>query len=518
MLDVLFVDFPDDFNHPSSTWSLGFRYMMSSLRRNGFSAKLVHPPAHNSYQALIAEILQRDSAIVGFTTYDVKLAALLDFIRELRKAGSQSHITVGGLCASAIPGLILDNIAEVDSVVVGEGEQTIVDLALRLIRGEGGDTIPGVWMRSPSGVARGESRALHRDLDALPFPAFDGIAGRVKGPDNYKSNGCVPVLGSRGCYGRCTFCCIQKFYRSCSGAVWRGRRPSAVVDEIRTVTKLSGARKVTFVDENFMGPGAAGRHHAVEIANEMARANLKIRFNFGCRPNDIDRETIAILKSSGLAAVTLGVESMGEETLVLFNKRTTPQINYHALNVLEDLKIPTEITFIFFHPLTTLDEVQTNLAFVDYVRRSRFAFFNNCQPFSEFIPFFGTDLTHRLSMMNLAVRTLSDYSIQYQDPRVALIAHEVKSMPVTHISRLIHQLAAGKTRLSREIRNKLTNYYLHLNMVKLPALVSELCNSLKHGVSPKSVKVGATLEMFAQERRNIGSLVTAFDAVAARVQ
>src|SRR6516225_5826289 len=111
-MDVLFIDVPDDFNNASSTWSLGFRYMMSSLRRNGFTAALAHPPTRNSRQVLIDEILQTQSAIVGFTTYDVKLAALLEFIRDLRRNGLRSHITLGGLCASAIPGLILDEVPE----------------------------------------------------------------------------------------------------------------------------------------------------------------------------------------------------------------------------------------------------------------------------------------------------------------------------------------------------------------------------------------------------------------------
>jgi radical SAM superfamily enzyme YgiQ (UPF0313 family) len=518
MPDVLFIDFPDDFNNASGTWSLGYRYMISSLRQNGFSAALLHPPAHNSRQALIDQILQVNSAIVGFTTYDVKLAALLEFIRDLRRAGSHSHITLGGLCASAIPGLILDEVPEVDSVVVGEGEQTIVDLARRVTRCEGGDTLPGVWMRTANGVTRGRPRPLHNDLDELPIPALDGIASRSKGYNDYKSNGCVPVLASRGCYGRCTFCCIQQFYRACPGAVWRGRRPAAVIDEISTVTKLSRARKVTFVDENFMGPGAAGRRHAVQIAKELACKDLNIRFNFGCRPNDIEHETIAALKKSGLAAVTLGIESMGNEALVLFNKRTTPEINYHALGILEELKIPTEITFIFFHPLTTLDEIGANLAFIDYVKHSQFAYFNKYQPFSEFVPFFETELTHRLSLMNLAVRTLSEHSIQYQDPRVALIARQVLNTPANHISRLIRQLELGTTNASRALRARLQAYYLHLNMVRLPALASELCKLLKHGNSPKSARVQGVLDLFAEERRTIDSLVTAFDAVASRVQ
>jgi len=232
---------------------------------------------------------------------------------------------------------------------------------------------------------------------------------------------------------------------------------------------LSGARKVTFVDENFMGPGALGRQHAVQIANELASKGPNIRFNFGCRPNDIDRETIIALKRSGLAAVTLGIESMGNETLVLFNKRTTPEVNYRALSVLEELKIPTEITFIFFHPLTTLDEVDANLNFVDYVRRSRFAYFNKYQPFSEFVPFFGTELTQRLSLMNLAVRTLSEHSIQYQDPRVALIARQILNTPANHVARLIRQLESRRTKASRLLRSRLLAYSLLSKLAEDPA-------------------------------------------------
>ena len=104
--DVLFVDFPQSFVFPEPNWCLGFRYMISTLREQGFSAELLHPPTiprQPVRQRLIADILAAQASIVGFTTYDQSLSALLAFIKELRRAGLRSHVTLGGLCASAIP-------------------------------------------------------------------------------------------------------------------------------------------------------------------------------------------------------------------------------------------------------------------------------------------------------------------------------------------------------------------------------------------------------------------------------
>jgi radical SAM superfamily enzyme YgiQ (UPF0313 family) len=172
-----------------------------------------------------------------------------------------------------------------------------------------------------------------------------------------------------------------------------------------------GFERVTFVDENFIGPGRVGRRHATDLAAELRRRSRDVRFNFGCRPNDVDLEVMADLQRSGLAGVSIGVESMAGPTLDLFNKKTTPEVNEAAVGILERLGLPTEITFIFFHPLSTLAELRENASFVERVRRSPTAYFNNGEPFTEFIPFFGTPMTELLIDRGLARRDLDGYSV-----------------------------------------------------------------------------------------------------------
>lgn len=509
-MDVLFVDFPSDLSLPESNWCLGFRYLVSMLRENGFSSGILHPRRKGDgslKSRLIEDIIQANPKIVGFTTYDINIKLLLLFINDLRKAGLRCHITLGGMCASAIPELILQNYTTVDSIVFGEGEHSIVDLARFVIRKEIQPPIPGVCLRIDNDIVRGKARPLIEDLDALPEPALDDILDPQDNSPLYYVNGRPPVLTSKGCYGRCTFCSIQKFYRSCPGKVWRGRSAASVVDEISNLCRVTGLNDVTFVDENFMGPGKLGKERAIAIAREIKQRHLPIRFNFGCRPNDVDLDTFKVLKDAGLTATTLGIESMSPDTLKLFNKLTTPQINYHAVQVLESLKLRTEITFIFFQPLSTIAEIKDNIQFIEFVRNSKYAYFNNNQPFTEFIPFWGTELTDYYENQGLVKRDLDGFSVKYKDPLADFIAGSIRNIPIDYLSRLRCHLPTEGTARLMEIRNSLGEYEIYLKMVKLPELIFELCELFEQGESIPGSKVNKVVDELDREKENLFSLI-----------
>jgi radical SAM superfamily enzyme YgiQ (UPF0313 family) len=512
-VDVLFVDLPADEHFPQSDWCLGFRYMISSLREAGFSAEILYPDAvyDGTVRARLAdEIIARRAAIVGFTSYDAYLSSLIEFIGELRLAGLRSHVVVGGMCASAIAPVLLGEVAGLDSVVVGEGEQSIVELAECVIRRPGSAPPPGVWMRRGADVATGGVRSFVTDLDRFPQPAIDDLLHPAANSPVHHVNGCAPVVASRGCYGKCTFCSVQQFYRSCPGRLWRGREPAAIADDVDVAIGL-GFDRITFVDENFMGPGRAGRRHATELAAELRRRAIDVRFNFGCRPNDVDPGVMADLQRSGLAGVSMGVESMAAPTLEMFNKKTTPEVNANALQVLEHLGLPTEITFIFFHPLSTLNELRQNAAFVERVQRSPTAYFNNGEPFTEFIPFFGTPLTDLLVEQGLARRDLHGYDVFYADERVGSIAARITGFPADLVGRLRYALPTGSERLDA-IQRSLAGYQEHVNMTFLPAMLVELCDAFAQpgaGASADVARIDATL---ATERDRIHRLIDAFAA------
>lgn len=514
-MDVVFVHVPADLRFPVNDWCLGYRYLVAALRDAGFSAGIVYPrragraPGRSVADTLVADVLAAHPAVVGLTTYDPQLSATLAFVRRLRQAGLRAHVTLGGMCASAIPAAILDACRDIDSVVVGEGEQAIVELTEFIFRG-GGSVPAGVWARNDRDVVVGIPRPFMVSLEDLPTPSLDDLC--TLGADSPLHNvaGCAPVIASRGCYGRCTFCCVQRFYRATPGRPWRGCSPARVADEVATVTRLTRFERVTFVDENFMGPGRSGRRHAIEVAEQIRDRAPGIQFNFACRPNDVDRETFRILKRAGLAGVTLGIESMWPDTLNLFGKHTTPAINQSALNVLGELMLNVEITFIFFQPFSTLDEIRTNLAFVEQVARSPRVYFSNGHPFTSFIPLAGTGLTSRFAKLGLVHQELAGGTADYVDPRAALVARHLLAVPIDDLLQLALALPQGGSERLIEIQRTLRDHHWYLAMRRLPDLAAELCDAIEANGPSRQSEVDAVTAAIDAETARIRRLIEQF--------
>lgn len=205
---------------------------------------------------------------------------------------------------------------------------------------------------------RGSTRAGPRVvLPGIPVPGRRAPGRRLLGPGSCirpSSPMARPVTG----------CGIERFCRSTPHArpwlAWSSRR---IADSLDAVTRATGVRKITFVDENAVGPGRPGRAHAVQAAEELIRRGRPVSFNFACRSDDVDPATFRALRDAGLSGVTLGIEAMSQPTLDLFGRNTTPWANAWVLDVLADPHLDTEITYILFHPLATLHEIRDSVAF-----------------------------------------------------------------------------------------------------------------------------------------------------------
>lgn len=532
MTDVALVHLPASWRLPVPEWCLGHRYLAGSLREAGYDAEIRYPPFvldGTAASRLVDDLLDRAPPLVAFTTYDAQLPNLYAFVGELRRRGLPSHITVGGLSATAAASDVLARCPGIDSVVVGEGERTIVDLADHAVRGGGGR---GVGGRGPfggaggrdvgewpvagtvvrdadgCGLSRGEPRPFVGDLAALPRPVWDDLSRGENRRAVTMANHCAPVIGSRGCYGRCTFCCIERFYRSVPGTrPWRPSPASRVADDVTAVLAATGARQITFVDENFIGPGRTGRRHAVDVAAELRRRRLHVAFNIACRADDVEPETFRALQDAGLNAVTLGIESMSAGTLELFGKRISPQGNRAALQTLDDLGLQTEITFIFFHPLTTLDEIRDNVEFVAEVARRPQARFSGGQPFTSFIPLAGTALTTRLQRLDQVRGHPGHFAVRYADPRVALLERHLAAVPTGELLALQWSLPVGVSERVDELRARLGSRHATLTLARLPELLADACDAFDAGAREADDAVRRVIAAIDDETQAVGELL-----------
>jgi radical SAM superfamily enzyme YgiQ (UPF0313 family) len=434
--DVVFVDLPcttyELGRRFKSAWSfkqvlqphelhLGFRYMVAALTEAGLQAEIVFPSADHprSRSELVEDVVRLRPRLVGLTTYEGSLEETLDFAAQVKAAMAGVVICLGGhLATFSWAEVLRDFPTLVDLVVLGEGEQTIVEVAGALRAAPSGTRPTGVAGTAWSDAGRpvlGPPRPPLADLDVLPFPVV--LSGSL--PDEEAP---LFVATSRGCYARCTFCRSSLLTER-----WRPRRPSAVVDELERA-HANGVRTFELVDDNFLGPGRRGRKRASAIAGEILRRGLDLRFHASCRVNDVDEDTMRLLQRAGLFSVSVGVESGVPRQLETYNKRVTVRQSEQKLRLLDRLGIPTLAYVIFFDPYMTLDEVTTNVAFLrrvatlDHVRFEEIIF-------RRLIPISGTPLFDRIRDDGLLTGNyLTGHAFTFEDERVGQLSEFMETV------------------------------------------------------------------------------------------
>jgi radical SAM superfamily enzyme YgiQ (UPF0313 family) len=205
-------------------------------------------------------------------------------------------------------------------------------------------------------------RALIHNLDELPFPARDQLAGTVARGGHPEE---IYLTGSRGCPYRCSFCDIKTFYQKGTGPGWRGRSPENLGAELTALAERYGVTPTyVFVDDQFVGPGPAGKRRCVAFAEVLKKAKLGVSFEITCRADAVDSDVLTALKEAGLSGVYLGLDSGSESVLRRYQKDLTIETNLRAAQLVRDLDIPLDFGFIMFDPWTEPDELDASLEFL----------------------------------------------------------------------------------------------------------------------------------------------------------
>jgi anaerobic magnesium-protoporphyrin IX monomethyl ester cyclase len=214
--------------------------------------------------------------------------------------------------------------------------------------------------RGPTGILVGPPRQLP-DLDRLPFPDRRGRPAAVLGVPY------APIVGSRGCYGDCAFCCIHAFSRHAEGPRYRRRSPENIVREMAQEYRRRGVRIFVFHDDNFFVPSLGSNlRRCRQLADGLRREGLSdIGLVVKCRPNDVEPELLALLKELGLIRVYVGIETNSQEGLTSLNRRVPPADNRRALRALAALDIYHSFNILIFDPEATLEGVEANLALLE---------------------------------------------------------------------------------------------------------------------------------------------------------
>ncbi len=374
---VILIGFLDQGN-------LGIGYLSATLRRAGYSVQVldVEQPA----EQILAYVSQCEPIVVGFSLiFQFYLPKYAHLITLLRENGVNCHFTMGGHFPTLSSTETLKAIPELDSVVRYEGEQTLLELAACLDRGDEWRHLEGIAHREGTNA----SRHLAEDLDLLPYP------DRNFEPESILGRKAMPILASRGCARTCSFCSIHTFYRSAPGKVVRTRKPSEVVKEMSVLHRERDIRIFLFQDDDFPLFGPVWKKWTREFLAELHKARLpgRVIWKINCRADAVDEELFAEMKAAGLYLVYMGLESGTEEGLQTLNKKITVEQNIRAVETLKRLGIMYEFGFMMFDPSTSFESVEENLNFLEAITGDGSA----AAVFCRMLPYDGTPIKDELA-------------------------------------------------------------------------------------------------------------------------
>ena len=345
---------------PDFEENLSIRYLASSLQANGHEPLLA---VFNSGDDVAAVTEQAGEAeIVGLSIcFQSRAQEFLILARRIKQQYPGKLIVAGGHYASCAAGDLLDHHPELDIIVIHEGEQALAEIVAAAANLKDGlPNITGIAYREDDHVRFTPKRRTLDDLDTLPFPERNGRIHTIAGvPTSF-------LMGSRGCYENCAYCCIVTLHHLAPGKRFRQRKAELIADEMAELYRKRGTRQFVFHDDNFLVPSVPANQARIEAFDKAfkSRGMDDIALLVKCRPADANRDVLSRLKDMGLVRVFMGIESATEMGLLTLERHQTVEQSIRALDICRELDISAQFTIMTFNPDANLTTLRTDLAFM----------------------------------------------------------------------------------------------------------------------------------------------------------
>ncbi len=359
---------------PEIEENLSLRYLAGALEREGIRCELFAFNVESDFPRVLESIISapRPPLAVGLSlAFQWRAADFLALAVALRERGFEGHVTAGGHFATFACEPMLRDFPELDSVCRQEAEEVVVSLARALLADEPLHEVHGLALRTGEGVHL-TPPAPRPELASIPLPDRRGEPARVLG------HGVAPLVGSRGCYARCSYCCIAAWHEQAApGRRYRLRDVAEVVDEMVSMRRQRGVDIFVFHDDNFFLPrptGSLERIHALADALE-SRGIGPFASAVKARPPDLVPEVLDALRDRLHCVRTyVGIETDSDQGLVTLGRRASSAHNHEAIAGLRQRGMNACFNLLIFDPDTSMADLERNVSFMEAAADFPFCF------------------------------------------------------------------------------------------------------------------------------------------------
>ena len=356
---------------------LGLASLAAVLEKDGHQIEILDA---NALQLSEYDVVEKvDGAdIIGITAMTPIINSAIQIAKGIKQNNPDCTIILGGPHATTLPEETLNNASEIDIIVKGEGEETIVELC-NTLEGDGHiEDVRGIVYRNNGVIKSTPTRPPIMNLDSLPFLAYHLLPlDKYKlHPPHGREYPVMAMLASRGCPYNCIFCSKSVF-----GSKLRCQSPERTVSEIVYLKERFKVKEIAFYDDIF----TLNKKRTVQFTKELEEQNPDIPWTCEARVNLINEEILREMKKAGCYMIAYGIESGNQMILNNLRKKITIEQIKSAIETTHKAGIQSVGYFMLGSPGETPETIRQT---IDFAKSLPLDF----AQFAITIPFPGTDL------------------------------------------------------------------------------------------------------------------------------
>jgi len=368
---------------------LGLGYLAACLKKEGHEVQLFLRVQRFDYERRFLDLARSERFdVYGIKVISSSIISAKRTINLIRSIDKDAIVILGGPQVSADTANIFNLLSEADYAFYGEAEIGLIEFLRKFPLASSNELsmIPNlIWKNGPE-VKVNQGRFIE-DLDALPFPSWDLMKPRdfPNTPINCYSKRwpIAPIILSRGCDKKCTYCCTSAI----NGRKIRSRTAGNLIEEIKLLMGKYSVKELQFVDSNCAHPLAPLR----EICSQLISEKIDIVWSapYGICIDSINEGLAVLMKKSRCHQVSVGIESASPRMLEQINKRQSLEMIRKNVGILRNAGIDVMGFFILGFPGETHAEMRQTVSFARELPLTSAAF-------SIFSPFPGSDVYKQL--------------------------------------------------------------------------------------------------------------------------
>lgn len=369
--DVLLISLQKDLD------VIGLRSLHYQLLKHGFASHILFIPRFPgaAMPDSIYNLIDKLSPLfIGISLMSIEYDRAKELTHALKSHYPSIPILWGGIHPTVVPETCLDY---ADFICIGEGESFIVDFANAVANGSSPETLGSLAFRRNGQVIQNSLYPLMTDLSAIPacehVPRDSYVLrkGTIT-PLNIRifrkyarySGTTYSIMSSRGCPFSCTYCCNNALAKIYGSKKVRFMELSSVIDELRmAIIQYPFIECINFQDDCFL----LRSDEKIEQFCHLYKQKIKRPFIARSIPTFITERKIALMKSAGLAWISLGLQSGSDHVCHEIYKRWSGKQDFlKAARAIKNQDLAAFYDVILDNPFETdQDRIDTALILME---------------------------------------------------------------------------------------------------------------------------------------------------------